>query len=153
MKISPHDVYDRFQHFKKKDFDIGTCCQNMIDQRPFGEHPFYIFAHSRTDDDGINKRMIWQPRLTKPLAQTNSMLFKAYPGTDNIKVIWMIPARELWGQYNKGLITENQTIAECIHDFEFNRQKLNKPEDDDLSEQEIHQIYKDISNDAKKRKN
>ncbi|MEK6884299.1 MAG: hypothetical protein AABY22_32005, partial [Nanoarchaeota archaeon] len=47
-------------------------------------------------------RLIWMPRLTKPRAETNSMLFKAYPGSDNIKVIWMIPAPEMWKQFQKG---------------------------------------------------
>jgi len=152
MKIKISDAHDRLQYFKKHYFDIGACCQDLINQQPFGDYPFYIFAHARTDEDGITKRMIWQPRLTKPLAQTNSMLFKAYPGSDNIKVIWMIPARELWGQYNKGLITENQTIAESIHDFEYNRQKLNQKEEDDLSDEVINQIYKEIADEAGRNK-
>ena len=137
MKLNPLDVHDRYQHLTKQSFDISECCQNLIDQRPFGDHPFYIFAHARTDDDGSTKRLIWQPRLTKPKAQTNSMLFKAYPGTDLIKVIWMIPARELWGQYGKGLITENRTVSDSIHDFQFNRNKLEKKEDDDISEEQV----------------
>jgi hypothetical protein len=145
IKINPLDAHDRFTHLTKQNFDIAECCQDLINKRPFGNHPFYIFAHARTDDDGVTKRLIWQPRLTKPRAQTNSMLFKAYPGTDLIKVIWMIPARELWEQFEKGKLTENQTVCESIHAFKTDRAKLDAAEPDDLSESEISRIYTEIS--------
>ena len=152
MKINPLDAHDRFTHFTKQGFDIAECCQDLINKRPFGEHAFYIFAHARTDDDGVTKRLIWQPRLTKPKAQTNSMLFKAYPGTDLIKVIWMIPARELWGQYGKGLITENKTVSESIHDFQYNRKKLEEKEADDMSDEQVDAVYKEIGYAARREK-
>jgi hypothetical protein len=145
MKIDRIDAYDRFKHFTKQDFNISECCQDLIDKRPFGHHPFYIFAHSRTDDDGITKRLIWQPRLTKPKAQTNSMLFKAYPGTDIIKVLWMIPARELWPQFTKDKMTANQTIVDSINDFINNRAKLDAKEEDDLTDDQIDSIYRSLS--------
>src|SRR5262245_35899537 len=141
IKINPLETHDRYQHFTKQGFDISECCQDLINKRPFGDHPFYIFAHARTDDDGATKRLIWQPRLTKPKAQTNSMLFKAYPGTDMIKVIWMIPAREMWEQYESGKITASQIVAESIHDFQHNRGKLEAKEEDDLEDQVIDRIY------------
>lgn len=145
MKINPLDAHDRYEHFTKQSFNIAECCQDLINKRPFGDHPFYIFAHSRTDDDGVTKRLIWQPRLTKPKAQTNSMLFKAYPGTDVIKVIWMIPARELWSQYDKGKLTQNKTVSESIHNFQNNRERLEQKEDDDLGDIQIDAIYAEIS--------
>lgn len=144
MKINPLDAHDRLEHFRKQSFNISECCQNLIDQRPFGDHPFYIFAHPRTDDDGVTKRLIWQPRLTKPLAQTNSMLFKAYPGTDTIKIIWMIPERSMWHMYQKGKMTQNQLVAESIWDFENDRRKLEISEPDDLTESEMHQVYREV---------
>lgn len=148
LNISRLETHDRYEHFTKQNFDISECCQNLIDQRPFGNHPFYIFAHARTDDDGVTKRLLWQPRLTKPSAQTNSMLFKAYPGSDTIKIIWMIPARELWAQYRRGLITENQTIVDSIAAFENNREALEAKEDDDLSDIQIDAIYCELSQNA-----
>lgn len=153
MKIDRLDAHDRYEHFTKQSFDIGECCQDLINKRPYGQHPFYIFAHARTEEDGITKRLIWQPRLTKPKAQTNSMLFKAYPGSDVIKVIWMIPAREMWTQYEKGKLTENKTVCDSIYDFQFNRKKLEEKEDDDLSDEKVNQIYKEISRNARKNKN
>lgn len=171
MKINRLDAHDRFEHFTKQSFDIGKTCQDMIDQRPFGDVPFYIFAHKREIalDERISlfnqdlmksprqfksleevptARLIWQPRLTKPKAQTNSMLFKAYPGQDTLKVIWMLPAPELWDQYTKGKLTENKTISESIHDYKKNKGKLEAKEDDDLSDERIDAIYKSISTSA-----
>jgi hypothetical protein len=145
MKINILDAHDRLKHFTKQSFDIAECCQDLINKRPFGEHPFYIFAHARTDDDGVNKRLIWQPRLTKPKAQTNSMLFKAYPGTDVIKVIWMIPAKELWEQFEKDKLTENKTVCESIYNFQNYKERLEAKEPDDLSDAQIDAIYTEIS--------
>jgi hypothetical protein len=152
MKINPLDAHDRLLHFNKQDFDIAQCVQDLVNKRPFGNNPFYIFAHTRTDDDGVTKRLIWQPRLTKPKAAPNSMLFKAYPGTDLIKVFWMIPAKEMWAQYQKGKLTENQTVCESIHDYNHNRTKLEEPESDDLTDDEIAKIYTEISLEANFRK-
>ena len=149
MKINRLDAHDRLDYFTKQSFDIGECCQDLINKRPFGDHPFYIFAHARTDDDGVTKRLIWQPRLTKPKAQTNSMLFKAYPGTDTIKVIWMIPARELWASFEKGKLTENKTVYDSINHFRDAKHKLEAKEDDDLTDEQIDLIYKEISWKAK----
>jgi hypothetical protein len=169
MKVNRLDAHDRLQHFTKQSFDISECCQDLINKRPFGNHPFYIFAHTRTIgmdekfklylsgqyksmEEVPEKTLIWQPRLTKPQAQENSMLFKAYPGTDLIKVLWMIPARELWEQYTKGKMTENKTICESIELFKSNRNKLEEKEDDDMTDEQIDKIYKEISRDAKKEK-
>lgn len=145
MKLDILEAHDRYQELSKRGINISACCQSLIDQRPFGDYPFYIFAHMRTEENGIDKRLIWQPRLTKPKAQTNSMLFKGYPGTDKVKVIWMIPDRSLWGNFEYGNLCHNQTVAESIYDFMFNRGKLEVKEEDDLSDETIDQIYREIS--------
>lgn len=167
MKINILDAHDRYQHFTKQSFDISECCQNLIDQRPFGPYPFYIFSHKRTlgmdekfklwasgkfakIEEVPDATIIWQPRLTKPKAQENSMLFKAYPGSDVIKVIWMIPDRALWDQYAKGKLTENKTVCESIHNFQNNRNKLEEKEEDDITDSQIDAIYREISRNAKK---
>jgi hypothetical protein len=144
MKIERLETHDRYTHFTKQNFNIAECCQDLINQRPFGTHPFYIFAHARTHDDGVTKRLIWQPRLTKPKAQSNSMCFKVYPGSDNIKIIWIIPAIELWGQYKKGNITENKTVSDSIAAYQHDRKRLESPEDDDLSDEQIKAIYQQM---------
>lgn len=149
MKIDRLEAHDRYTSLSKEGQTISECCQDLIDKRPFGNHAFYIFAHTRTEEDGFSKRLIWQPRLTKPKAQTNSMLFKAYPGTDNIKIIWMVPAREMWQQYEEGKVTANEVVANSIQDFQKNRDELEKSEEDDLSDIEIDAIYRGISQSSK----
>jgi hypothetical protein len=144
MKVDRLETHDRYKEFTKQSFDISECCQDLINKRPFGSHAFYIFAHARTDDDGITKRLIWQPRLTKPKAQTNSMLFKAYPNSDNIRICWMIPAREMWDQYKKGNVTHHDITLWSINEFENNRAALEAKEEDDLSDIEIDAIYLDL---------
>lgn len=146
MKINPLDAHDRLLHFNNtQNLDISECCQDLVDKKPFGDHPFYIYTHARTEDDGVNKRLVWQPRLTKPLAQTNSMLFRAYPGTDKIKIIWMIPDRALWPQFQKGNLTQSSVVCQSIHDFEHDRKKLEAPEPDDLLDEVIFKIYQEIA--------
>ncbi len=153
-KLNRLETHDRLEHIKKSEFDIGACCQDIIDKRPFGNHSFYIFAHARTDDEqaGI-KRMIWQPRLTKPKAQENSMLFRVSPGSDEVKIMWMIPAKEMWGQFIKGQMFHSPVIVESIHDFQYNLSKLEQKEPDDLSDADINAIYKEISKDGRASKN
>lgn len=152
MKVSILDAHDRYQFFKKQNFSIDECCQNLVDQRPFGNHSFYIFAHTRTEEDGVTKRLIWQPRLTKPKAQTNSMLFKAYPGSDEIKIIWMIPQRELFSQYQKGFVTASEIVSWSIDMFENHRGELERKEDDDLDDEKIESIYRELSLEARRKR-
>jgi len=150
MKLDLFETHDRYQHFTKQNFSISECVQDIINQRPFGSHPFYIFAHPRTEDnDASKKRLIWQPRLTKPIPQTNSMLFKVHPGTDQVKIIWMIPDRHLWPQYTKGLVTESSIVTDSIRDFQYNRRKLEARDPDDLTDEQINNIYKELSQIAK----
>ena len=154
MKVNILDAHDRLKHFGKQSDYISEGCRDCINNRPseFGSNPFYIFAHTRTDEDGVSKRLIWMPRLSKPKAQTNSMLFKAYPGTDIIKVIWMIPDRVMWDSFKKDNLTESQVIIESIHNFTHNREKLEAKEEDDLWEYKIDDIYSEISRNAQYRK-
>lgn len=152
IKINPLDAHDRMQHFTKQEFSISECCQDLIDQRPFGNYPFYIWAHARTDENVHIKRLIWQPRLTRPKPQTNSMLFKAYPGTDTLKIIWIIPTRELWGQYEKGKVTSNEMIHNSIQEFQHHRKRLEQNEEDDFDDEKINQIYKELACEARRKK-
>lgn len=148
MKVDVLDAHDRYAQFTKKSFDIGECCQDLSNRRPFGNYPFYAFVHTRTEDDGVTKRVIWQPRLTKPKAQTNSMLFKLYPGTDLVKVIWMIPPREMWAEYEKGKVAESEAVWTSIQSFQYARAKLEANENDDLDDETIDRIYRELSQEA-----
>jgi hypothetical protein len=178
LKIDPLDAHDRLNHFTHQSFSISECCQDLVNKTPFGNRAFYIFSHARTIDlderiamfnedlytsyadpsyvrkyntleDVPEKKIVWQPRLTKPKAQTNSMLFKAFPPSDIINIIWMIPARELWKQFEKGKLTENKTIYDSIHAFQNDRIELEKPDDDDPTDEQINMIYRDICQQVK----
>jgi hypothetical protein len=145
MKLDRLETHDRYKVFTDKTSEqaktIGECVQDLVNQRPFGNVPFYIFTHARTEDDGVSKRLIHQPRLTRPKSQSNSMLFKVRPGSDIVKIIWMIPAIEMWGQYKKGNVTESEIVAWSIQQFETNRGALDAKDTDDLSDKEIDSIY------------
>lgn len=174
LRTDAHDRLIHFKN--QSDYISEGCQSCIKNRPPqFGNLPFYIFAHKReieTDErislfnqdlqesllnplqnrkywkleDVPTHRLIWSPRLTKPKAQTNSMLFKVYPPGDNIKVIWILPARELWDQYVKGNLTENKTVIESIHTFTHDRSSLEAKEEDDLSDEHINRIYEEIAN-------
>lgn len=148
MKINRLETHDRLLQFNKQADYISQGCQDCIKNRPeeFGGHPFYIYAHARTADDGVTKRLIWQPRLCKPqTVETNSMLFKYYPSTDTVKVIWIIPDERMWKQYNKDNITASKIVIESIHNYKYNRKMLSAAEDDDLSDEKVDAIYTQIA--------
>lgn len=175
MKIDRLETHDRLLQFKGQADYIGKGCQDCINNRPIQfDMPFYIFAHSRTIEtdermsiwqhdliseaidplyirkyprfeDIPSARLIWSPRLSKPTPQPNSMLFKAYPPTDNIKIIWMLPARELWDQYEKGLMMQNISVVESINSFKNDFANMSLPECDDLPEHRVKEIYENMS--------
>lgn len=151
MKINRLETHDRLQHFKKDQAqNIFEGAEDCLKKNPLSlqlqEHsPYvYIFAHPRTHDDGVTKVMYWQPRLTKPEAQTNSYLFRANSHTDIVEVMWMIPPQEMWKQYQKGNVTEHEIVNWSINQFKTNKRKLEEPEPDDLSDEKIKMVYDSI---------
>jgi hypothetical protein len=154
MKIDKLETHDRLLQYNKQGDYISEGCEDCIRNRPkeFGDRPFYIFAHCRTHDNGYTKRLVWAPRLTRPKAQTNSMLFKYYPKEDVVKIIWMIPDRALWMQYNKGFMTENKIIFDSIFDFQHDRKKLEEKDADDVSDEVADMIFREISINKKQEK-
>ena len=168
MKINRLETHDRLLEFGKQADYISQGCQDCINRRPeeFENYPFYIFAHKRElglDErfklfsSGIYKalqevpthRMIWGPRLTKPEAQINSMLFRYYPSEDIIKVMWIITEPETWGQSDEGKMLENNVVSESIHLFRTDKKKLEAPEADDLPESKVKEMYRKIAGNQK----
>lgn len=149
MKIDRLETHDRLLHFKKEqEVNIFQGADDCLKKNPLSlalqeKSPYiYIFAHPRTSDDGLKKRMLWQPRLTKPLPQTNSYLFRAQSKTDILEICWLLPPRELWEQYKKGQVTEHPDIIWSINQFINNRDDLGKPFQDDLSDEKVKEIYR-----------
>ncbi len=145
--VNRFETHDRLQEFGKQKDNITKGILDCIKNRPeqFKNHPFYIYSHVRTADDGHTKRLIWQPRLKKPKAQTNSMLFKAYPPGDKIKVIWMIPDRDQWPAYKKGTMLHQQVVLDSIKAFQEDRLSLEKDEEDEVTEEMAQRIYREIA--------
>jgi hypothetical protein len=80
------------------------------------------------------------------------MLFKAYPGSDNIRIIWMIPPVEMWGQYEKGNVTEHEITRWSIQNYKENRGALEQQEPDDLPDETIDAIYRNIASEMKSKR-
>lgn len=160
MKVNILEAHDRLLHFKKDQeaniFQGAEDCLKKNEDSLFYQDrsPYvYIFAHPRTADDGVTKRMLWQPRLEKPQAQTNSYLFRAQSHSDIIEVVWLIPPREMWPQYAKGKVTENPDVLWSIDQFINNRIGLEKPDAEDLPEEKAKQILRELIQFKKMKKN
>jgi hypothetical protein len=148
MKVNILEAHDRKQHLIKNESEIiaqgaEDCLKiNSLSLQLQDKSPYiYIFAHPRSSDDGRSKRLVWQPRLTKPEPQTNSYLFRAQSKTDILEIIWCIPAKELWGQYKKGNVTESELVSWSIDQYQNHRKKLAEKDKDDLQDWQVRDIY------------
>lgn len=151
MKVNRLETHDRYQHLMQDQSKViaegaEECLKrNSMSLAIQSRAPYvYLFAHPRTHEDGVTKRLIWQARLTKPKAQTNSYLFRAKSNTDIIEVCWLIPPREMWDQYIKGNVTASDDVMWSIEQFRHNRAELEAPFPDDVSEIRFRQIMMDI---------
>lgn len=151
IDIKKSDVHERYNNLKQTyASSIEQMVQKIVSEEPFGKQAFYIFAHRRTNVTEGKQRLIWQPRLLKPSAQDNSMLFRVNPREpDNVEVIWIIPDESHWNNYSqkgkKALVgtIDNPLISDSIHDFKHNRKKLEAPHPDDPSGERAAAIYKE----------
>lgn len=151
MKLNRLETHDRLNHLiQDQSANIFQGAEDCLKRNPDSlaiqeKSPYvYIFAHPRTADDGLSKRMLWQPRLSIPKAQTNSYLFRALSNSDIIEVVWMIPPREMWPQYEKGKVTESNEVAWSIEMFKHKRAELEKPHPHDMGEESARMILKQI---------
>ena len=142
MKVNRLETHDRLLHFKKDQSEnifkgAEDCLKKNPDSLFFQDRsPYvYIFAHPRTDDDGVTKRMLWQPRLWKPKAQTNSYLFRAKSHSDIVQICWLLPPEEMWSQYMLDNITESNEVLWSIDQYIHHRKKLEKDDPDDVSDE------------------
>lgn len=140
MKVNLLDADDRFLHFKKKDYGVNDQAKKILDSKPFGDNPYYIFVHTRQTDTTLDHRVIWQPRLLKPVPALNSMLFRVPKGAKAFDVIWIIPPVEIWPEFEKGQIHEDDTIQQSIYLFRRRFAELSAPDPTDLSGEEAQNI-------------
>ncbi len=156
MKINRLETHDRLKHFiSDQSQNIFKGAEDCLKQNPLSlalqeKSPYiYIFAHSRTADDGTSKKMFWQPRLSRPLPQTNSYLFRALSNSDNIEVCWIIPPHEMWSQYEKGKVTESNWALWSINQFKKHKKDLEQPHPDDMGEERQKKILNSVIEDHK----
>lgn len=157
MKLNRHETHDRLEHFKQDQSDnifqgADDCMKkNELSLALQERSPYiYLFAHPRTSDNEIGvKRMIWQPRLTKPKAQTNSYLFRAQSKSDLLEIIWLLPPRELWPQYETGKVLVYEDVNVSIKNFLNHREELERPHKDDLPDHVVRMIYQEIAKQQK----
>lgn len=140
MKVNLLETDDRFLHFKRQDFGTGAEAKKIMDAKPFGDNPYYIFVHTRQTDTTLNHRVIWQPRLLKPVPQLNSMLFRVPVGADAFEVIWVIPPVEIWREFDKGNIHANDVVQKSIYMFQKKFFELSQPFPDDLNGEEAQNV-------------
>lgn len=159
MKINRLEAHDRLLYFQKDQVDpvvqgLDDCLKrnpNSISMQEYFPY-IYIFGHPRTDDTSANKRLIWQPRLGKPKAQTNSYLFRALSKTDLVEIVWIIPPREMWPQYEPGKVTASVDVMTSIKNFLHHRKHLEQPHKDDWSEDRIQAMLRKIQDEQNKKK-
>lgn len=151
MKVDRLETHDRLDYFVNDQWrtisqGAEDCLKRNRDSLALQEKsPYiYIFAHPRTHEDGIRKRILWQPRLTKPKAQTNSYLFRAVSNSDILTICWLIPPRETWNQYKKGNICESNIVLWSINQFVHNRKELESPDERDLPDERAKIIWIDF---------
>jgi hypothetical protein len=151
MKVNVLEAHDRLKHLIKDQsaniFQGAEDClkKNTLSLAIQEKSPYiYIFAHPRTADDGVNKVMYWDPRLSIPEAQSNSYLFRAKSHTDEIEVIWMIPAPEMWAQYDEGKVTESNWCSWSINQYKTNKKTLERPHPGDVPEEKARLIMKAV---------
>lgn len=148
MKLNRLETHDRLNHFKEdQSLNIFKGAEECLKKNRLSiglqqYSPYiYIFAHPRTADDGVTKRMIWQPRLTKPKAQTNSYLFRVLSNSDELEVCWLLPPREMWKQYEQNMVTEHELVLWSINQFCNHRNILEMADKEDLNDERVRQIY------------
>lgn len=150
MKIDRLETHDRLEHFKKDQNDsvndgLMTCLQHNPLSIAYQERsPYiYVFAHPKTREDGV-KVMYWQPRLSKPKMETNSYLFRIRSFSDECEVMWMLPPKEVWPEYEEGKIAESEIVLWSIGQYRNNKEKMEHPEPDDLPDSLAIQILNEV---------
>jgi hypothetical protein len=157
MKLDRLETHDRLEYFVNDQWKtISQGAEDCLKKNPDSlalqeKSPYiYIFAHPRTHDDGLNKRMLWQPRITRPKAQTNSYLFRANSKSDVLMVCWCIPPKEMWNQYRKGNVCESNIVLWSINQFQYNREELEKPDPSDFADEKAREIWMEFLKNGKK---
>jgi hypothetical protein len=159
FKTSKHEAHDRYLHLLKDQSEYvqkgaDECLKkNSLSLAYQAKSSYiYIFGHARTHDDGFTKRLIWQPRLSKPTPEPNSYLFRAESNTDVMEVCWVLPPSEFWGQFKEGNVVDSDIVEWSIHMYKTRREDLAKPFPEDLSDPRAKEILLSIAREMEESK-
>ncbi len=153
--LSQSHILDNTQYWKENfERDYVKSIQNLIQSKPFGDHKFYIFSIvKRVDDDSGIKKMFHQPRLTRPEPVPGTTLIKVDPNDPSVvTIIWTLPNQENFGMYKDGKMFANSFVYECVEKYKKNPKEFMHPDPDDLSENQIREMYKDLKYKARAKK-
>lgn len=143
--LTKNEVMDNVEFFKQNSEDgYVKMVQKIINQKPFGNHKFYILQFvKRVDDTTGVKKMHHQARLTKPEPFPGSTLLRCDPTQpEHVTIVWTLPNQENFGMYKSGKMFADPFVHECVKKFLECPQELMKPEDGDLSDEKIREIYR-----------
>ena len=145
--LTKSKVLDNTQFWKENsEADYCKTIQQIIKSDPFEGHKFYIFQFvKRVDDISGVKKWYHQPRLTKPDPLPGTTLLRVDPkDPDTVTIIWTLPNEENFGLYGTGKIFGDSFVYECIQKFLHNPRALMQPEEGDVPETKMRELYKNI---------
>lgn len=140
MKVNLLETHDRFEHFRQQNFSTDEFLKKIIESKPFGDYPYYLFQHCRQTDSTLDQRSIWQPRLGKPTPQLNSTLVRVRPFSKDFDVIWVIPPVEIWSEFDKGKVHENEVIQISTYMFQKRFLALCQPIEGDVPPEDFNEV-------------
>lgn len=153
--LKKDQIWENTEFWKQNsEEDYVKCIQSLIASKPFGDHKFYIFSFiKRIDDVSGTKKMFHQPRLTRPDPVPGTSLLKVDPKSPGDAIIvWTLPNRENFGLYQHDKMFADEFVHSCIQRFLNNPDDMCKPDPDDLSDNQIRDIYKGIKNKLRNKK-
>lgn len=145
--LDKYQIFDNVEYFKQNsEKDYVETIQKIIKSDPFFGHKFYIYSFvKRVDDISGVKKMYHQPRLTRPDPITGTTLLKADPkNPDEVRIIWTLPNEENFNLYSHGKIFADPFVFECVQQFLTDKESMKKADADDLNDDQIREVYKQI---------
>lgn len=147
FSLSRNKIFENTEYWKQNtESNYVKCIQDMIASRPFGDNKFYIYSFVKRVDDGSGvKKMYHQPRLTKPFPTPGATLLRADPKDASvIDLMWTIPNEETFGLYSCGKMFADEQISAWVKTFIKDPDSMCRPEKDDLSDDQIREVYKGL---------
>lgn len=145
IMLNKNEAQDSTYHWKENsEKDWVNNLQDLIQKKPFGPHKFYVFMFvKRVEDSSGIKKMYMQPRLTKPEPLPGTTLLHVDPKyPEEAKIIWTLPNENSFGLYQEGKMYADPFVHECIEKYTKCPRELMCPEEGDLREEQIREIYK-----------